>query len=197
MTRTQPPPGVPLPQTGGRTPPLPPVKPPPAGPGGGGRFVLAMSILGVVFGAAALTMALMRPATPQPASPPSAPPTPAYTEAQITAAKTKACAAGKLTVADLEATHRLSPAKSDDDALGGAHIAAQRLADLSAALLLPTRLDPATPPPLAEAVNELASSAGEVVALSLGGTGDADHAQYVRGITAMNKAAIQIERICG
>jgi hypothetical protein len=173
------------------TPPLPPVAPalPPVRTG---WLTLGLSLLGVALGAAALIAALIRPVS----QPHQAVPAPAYTSEQVTAAKMKTCKAAKLAIGGLRETTStaLRAPSGPDDVLGWANVANARLADVAAALWLPTQVDAAAPQDLKTAVNELATPAGDALALSLAGT---NQDRYESDVKAMNAAAVKIEKVCG
>jgi hypothetical protein len=122
---------------------------------------------------------------------------PTYTDDQIAAAKTKACAAEKLSNEGLAAnTNRSNPA-TPDDALGWANFANGRTAYLLAALWLPKQVDPATPQDLKDAVNTFATTAGDSVALSISEDKTKSNVeQFDRNLDTLNVARMEIERLC-
>ena len=157
---------------------------------------MAMSVLGAGLGAAALIMALIQPAAPAAPAHSAAPLAPLYTDAQVAAAKTKACGAWKLSSDGLIANmHHGNGQALPDDALGWAYGANVSLAYLSAALWLPKQVDPATPPDLKDAINLFASTAGENAALGL--SEDKNNAeQFNNNLNTLNVARLDIERLC-
>lgn len=183
---------VPLPLQTMMPPSPPPVFTPQPRPPRTGRFTLALAALGAVLGAAALVVAFNRPTA---ASPPLPVAAPTYTDDQIAAAKSKACAAEKLSNAGLAAnTNRSNPA-TPDDALGWANFANGRTAYLLAALWLPKQVDPATPQDLKDAVNTFATTAGDSVALSISEDKSNDE-QFSKNLDTLNVARMEIERLC-
>lgn len=180
-------------------PPLPPPPlPPPLPPVRRrlmGRLTVGLSLLGVGFAAAALIVTLARPApVPPPAAHPAAP---VYTPEQVAAAKTKACAAWKLSSDGLIAnTNRANPT-GPDDALGWANFANGRYAYLSAALWLPKQVDPATPQDLKDTINLFASTAGDSAARSMTEDKSSENVDaFNKNLDTLNANSKKIDQLC-
>jgi hypothetical protein len=136
-----------------------------------GVFVVAL--IGVAVGVAAW----LRPIPHT--NPPTAPPAHAYTEQQITEAKSDACAAVDTAHKGvvLQSGAGTQDQVSSDPALAEAQAANARLSIIGGGWYLRDHLDPATPEPLAGAIRHLAGIMLDMGANYLAGARNADPSQ--------------------
>lgn len=121
------------------------------------------------------------------------PSAPAYSNAEIAAAKSKACAAATRSVIGMRInTNRPGPT-SPEDALGWANSANGRIAALTAATYVPNQLDPATPTEVRETAQAFASAAFDFAAL---GVEESDGVAYEKARVTVSVAAKEVERVC-
>lgn len=156
-------------------------------------------ILALAMAAAALALAIVafstRGAGKEPVSAPTAVPAQTYSDEQVMAAKLKACTASKRVIAAQKQTGRQALPTGPDDALGWANMANSRTAMLTAALYLPTQIDPATPQDVKDAAGVLASSAGEVLAINIADDSSGDEA-LSKAVQTFSVAAKEVDRLC-
>lgn len=149
---------------------------------------------------AALTMALIatglavvgwfRP--PQPAPPPRAV-APTYTEQQISDAKTRACSAFE--VVQKGVTLQTNEEPSADPAMRKAQAADGQLSVVAGGWYLRDHVEPATPPPVATAVQHLANLLLDLGANYIAGEHDSDPPQATRRADAVS-AFEHVGKLC-
>ncbi|AYE99568.1 hypothetical protein C0J29_31905 (plasmid) [Mycobacterium paragordonae] len=189
-----PPPAYAQPHTPQQPAPPPPMLPPHMPPPRRrtGALTLTLAALAVVLAAAALLVALLRPGpAPAPATArPTTPAAPTFTNDQVTAAKEKACNAAKTIHERLLTETNWPPPTGPDDALGWSRRSLVASDYLAASTWLPTRVDPAAPSELRNAVTAYAAGAAD----AFGSSTDID--QLDRAHAAMTTSYGQIERSC-
>jgi flagellar hook-length control protein FliK len=125
-----------------------------------------------------------------PAPPPA---TPAYTEQQISAAKIGACAA--FAVVKKGITLQTNGATSDDPAIVQAEAANARLSTISGGWYLKARLEKATPPDLAAAIQHLSDVLLDLGANYLAAAKDDDPPQAALKSEG-NSAFARVQELC-
>jgi hypothetical protein len=114
-------------------------------------------------------------------SSPAAPQEANYTDAQRTAAKTQICADWNVVKNGVNLNTNLTAPGGPNDTTGTYAIAANaRLALIGGGQYLLTRLDPATPPDLADAIRKFANNLMEIGVNATAGTQNSDPAQAAR-----------------
>lgn len=140
---------------------------------------------------AALIVALNRPSTPTSAEPAAA----SFSVAQTAAAKDKACVAGQRVSAGIDASSARPAPGSPEDALGWANTANSRAVLLTAAVYLPTQVDPAVPQDIKDAAASLSTAAGEILTVNITES-TANRDAYSKAMLTLTVASKELGRLC-
>jgi hypothetical protein len=157
-----------------------------------------LALLGLLFGLVGTGLGLWSVATRPDSSASSATTTPAaptYPPDQVASAKKKVCDAHEIIKQGVGLNTSRPGPKGPDDALGWANVAHGRIANLMAGVYLPSRIEPATPPDLRDAVKNLADKYLYINALAVAGktTGDPE---FDAALKATNAASDEVDRQC-